>query len=191
MSDTPWLVLLKKSLERHRNITEARYLQLATITPENRPANRTVVFRGFYGDKDCLKFAVDNRSRKVYQVALQPWAEACWYFTQTREQFRLSGLLHLVEANNADINLQQARQTSWQELSDNARLQFAWDNPGQPRAEDADFALPVPPSEKPLANFCLLLLEPMQVDYLNLVGNPQNRYIYSRYDGWSVKEVNP
>lgn len=191
MSDTPWLFLLKKSLETHRNITEARYLQLATITPENRPANRTVVFRGFYGDKNCLKFAVDSRSQKVYQVAVQPWAEACWYFSQTREQFRLSGLLHLIGANNADINLQQSRQTSWQELSDNARLQFAWDNPGQPRAEDADFAPPAPHPEEPLANFCLLLLEPMQVDYLNLVGNPQNRYMYSRNDGWSAKEVNP
>ena len=191
MSDTSWRSQLEKSLEHHRNMTEARYLQLATVTQQNRPANRTVVFRGFYEYKDCLKFAVDSRSEKVNQIAVQPWAEACWYFTQTREQFRFSGLLHLVQADNADLALQQARQASWQELSNSARLQFAWADPGKPRAEDADFAPPPPPVLEPLTNFCLLLLEPMQVDYLNLMGNPQNRYIYSLNDGWSSKEVNP
>lgn len=191
MLDTPWQLLLEKALNHHRNITEARYLQLATVTAENRPANRSVVFRGFYGDKDCLKFVVDSRSEKVRQIAVHPWAEACWYFTQTREQFRFSGLLHLIQADNADLALQQARQASWQELSNSARLQFAWADPGKPRAEDADFAPPPPPVLEPLANFCLLLLEPMQVDYLNLMGNPQNRYIYSRNDGWSSEEVNP
>ena len=86
MSDTSWRSQLEKSLEHHRNMTEARYLQLATLTQQNRPANRTVVFRGFYEYKDCLKFAVDSRSEKVNQIAVQPWAEACWYFTQTRAQ---------------------------------------------------------------------------------------------------------
>lgn len=191
MSNIPWRSQLEKSLEKHRNIAYARYLQLATVTAENRPANRTVVFRGFYGDKDCLKFAVDSRSEKVRQMAVQPWAEACWYFTETREQFRLSGLLHLVQVDDADMALQQARQKSWQELSDNARLQFAWDNPRQLRAEKANFAPPPPDPVEPLANFCLLLLEPMQVDYLNLLGNPQNRYIYRCDHGWKVEEVNP
>ena len=191
MSNTPWRVLLEKCLEHHRNITGARYLQLATVTAENRPANRSVVFRGFYGNTDCLKFVVDSRSEKVNQIAVQPWAEACWYFTQTRQQFRLSGLLHLVQVDNADLALQQARLSSWQELSNSARLQFAWDSPGKPRADAGSFATPAPNPLEPLANFCLLLLEPMQVDYLNLMGNPQNRYIYSRNDGWSVEEVNP
>ncbi len=191
MFNTPWRSQLERSLEKHRNIAYARYLQLATVTAENRPANRTVVFRGFYGDNDCLKFAVDSRSEKVRQMAVQPWAEACWYFTETREQFRLSGLLHLVQVDDADMALQQARQKSWQELSDNARLQFAWDNPREPRAENANFAPPPPNPVEPLANFCLLLLEPMQVDYLSLLGNPQNRYLYCRNDGWKVEEVNP
>lgn len=191
MSDSTWQVLLEKALEHHRNITYARYLQLATVNAENRPANRTVVFRGFYGNADCLKFAIDSRSEKVHQIVGQPWAEACWYFTETREQFRLNGLLHLVQADNADMALQQARQASWQELSDNARLQFAWDNPRKPRTQDSNFNPPAPSPVEPLANYCLLLLEPMQVDYLNLLGNPQNRYIYSRDDGWKVEEVNP
>ncbi|WP_009631932.1 Npun_F5749 family FMN-dependent PPOX-type flavoprotein [Synechocystis sp. PCC 7509] len=191
MFDSNWRVLLEKSLDCHRNITYARYLQLATVTTENRPANRTVVFRGFYGDKDCLKFTIDSRSEKVRQIAVQPWAEACWYFTETREQFRFSGLLHLVQVDNADMALQQARQACWQELSDNARLQFAWANPGQPRTKDSNFNPPAPNPVEPLANFCLLLLEPIQVDYLNLLGNPQNRYIYRRKDGWVVDEVNP
>ena len=191
MLDANWRILLEKAIAHHRNITYARYLQLATVGAENRPANRTVVFRGFYGDKDCLKFAIDSRSEKVRQIAVHPWAEACWYFTETREQFRVSGLLHLVKMDDADMALQQARQASWQELSNNARLQFAWANPRQPRNDDTNFNPPAPHPVKPLDNFCLLLLEPMQVDYLRLLGNPQNRYIYRRNKGWVVDEVNP
>ena len=51
MPNPPWRSQLENSLAQHRNITYARYLQLATVTAENRPANRTVVFRGFIAIK--------------------------------------------------------------------------------------------------------------------------------------------
>lgn len=193
MSVAPWRSQIERALEEHREITYARYFQLATITPENRPANRTVVFRGFDVERDRLKVVTDLRSDKVCHIAHQPWAEACWYFPQTWEQFRLSGILSLVKADDADITLQQARQASWQALSDAARLQFACSSePGKPKIEDAIAPLQPDPI-KPLPNFCLLLLEPMQVDYLLLRGEPQNRWLYDRGDNhqWFVQEINP
>jgi len=189
----PWRILLERALDSHRNITYARYFQLATVTAENRPANRTVVFRGFDAESDLLKVVVDLRSNKIHQIAYQPWAEVCWYFPQTWEQFRLSCKLILVKEDDADMSLQQARQATWQKLSDAARLQFAWSDPGKPRADAAAFSPPPPNPIEPLSNFCLLLLEPVHVDYLLLRGEPQNRRLYCLEDDskWSVQEINP
>lgn len=188
----PWRSPLARALHRNRSLVYARYLQLATVRKNGRPANRTVVFRGFLANTDQLKFVIDARSQKVEQIQQQPWAEACWYFPQTREQFRLSGCLTLITVDHPDTDLQQARQSSWQELSDAARLQFTWSHPGQPR-DDAGFELPPPSAIVPLPHFCLLLLEPTQVDHLELRGEPQNRLIYSRNsdDAWSIQAVNP
>jgi len=193
MSVAPWRILLELSLDRHHHLKYARYFQLATVAADNRPANRTVVFRGFDAERDRLKVVTDLRSEKVRQIAVQPWAEACWYFPETWEQFRLSGMLSLIKANNADMGLQQARQACWQELSDAARLQFAWlSDPSKPKTEDA-IAPPPPSPTEPLPNFCLLLLEPVQVDYLLLRGEPQNRWLYCRenINIWSLQEINP
>ena len=193
MSLAPWRSHLSNALHQNRSLAYSRYLQLATVGANGRPANRTLVFRGFLADTDELKFAIDARSEKINQIEYQPWAEACWYFPETREQFRISGSLTLVKANYPDATLQQARQTSWQELSDAARVQFAWADPGKPRADAAAFE-PLPPNAiEPLPNFCLLLLKPVQVDRLELRGEPQNRTIYHWHDSdrWSTQAVNP
>ncbi|MBH8563298.1 pyridoxamine 5'-phosphate oxidase family protein [Nostoc sp. CENA67] len=193
MSLAPWRGAIAHALHRNRSLVYARYLQLATIGANNRPANRTVVFRGFLQDTNQLKFVTDSRSEKADHIQQQPWAEICWYFPNTREQFRINGCLTLVGSDNHP-NLQPARITSWQELSDAGRIQFAWPHPGKPRdATPEAFAPPPPNPTQPLANFCLLLLDPMQVDHLELRGEPQNRKIYQRDENqqWSSKEVNP
>lgn len=191
MSTTPWRSPLAYALEGNPHPV-ARYLQLATVRVDGRPANRTVVFRGFLENTDQLKFVIDARSQKIAQVSNQPWAEACWYFPQTREQFRINGSLTLVQADHPDSALKQARRISWQELSDAARLQYAWPDPGKPRV-DAAFDSPPPAPAEPLPHFCLLLLEPTQVDHLELRGVPHNRCLYDYYgnQGWSTQAINP
>lgn len=193
MTLAPWRSPLARALHRNRSQPESRYLQLATLQADGRPANRTIVFRGFLDDSNQLKFVTDSRSQKAKQIDRQPWGEACWYFTKTREQFRIAGKLTLVRENYDDAVLQKARHTSWQELSDAARVQFAWPNPAEPRA-DADAFAPQPPAaDKPVENFCLLLLEAVQVDHLELRGEPQNRWLYNidSEQVWSVQAVNP
>jgi pyridoxamine 5'-phosphate oxidase len=193
MSLAPWRSLIANALHRNRSLVYARYLQLATIRANGRPANRTVVFRGFLQDSNQLKFITDARSEKVEQIQQQPWAEVCWYFPNTREQFRFSGCLTLVGKYDNTV-LQEARVTTWQELSDAARLQFVWLHPGKPRVENSEaFEPPAPDSNQPEANFCLLLLDPVEVDHLELRGEPQNRWLYSRDDDqqWSTQAINP
>jgi pyridoxamine 5'-phosphate oxidase len=186
----PWRSPLSRALHRNRSLVYARYLQLATVR-EGKPANRTVVFRGFFDDEtNQLKFVVDARSEKAGQIDQNSWAEACWYFPKTREQFRLLGTLTLVRENQP-VELQKARQTAWQELSESARVQFAWPHPGKPRA-DGEFSPSPPDPVNPLPHFCLLLLESTHVDHLELRGEPQNRRQYALIDGtWTTQEINP
>ncbi|WP_339458438.1 Npun_F5749 family FMN-dependent PPOX-type flavoprotein [Nodularia spumigena] len=194
MSIAPWRSAIARALHRNRSLAYARYLQLATVGENNRPANRTVVFRGFLEDSNQLKFITDARSDKVDQIQQQPWAEICWYFPNTREQFRLSGCLTLIRDDNSHPIFQPARIKIWQELSDAARLQFAWPDPGKPRVDKPAAFEPSPPNPaQPVPNFCLLLLDPLEVDHLELRGEPQNRRIYCRdeQEEWSTQEINP
>jgi hypothetical protein len=49
------------------------------------------------------------RTYKVEHLQKQPWAEACWYFTESREQFRLGGNLTIVGEDHPDEALRKAR----------------------------------------------------------------------------------
>ncbi|PAX53478.1 Npun_F5749 family FMN-dependent PPOX-type flavoprotein [Brunnivagina elsteri] len=200
MTLAPWRSPLSRALhrdtegrQRHRSKPHSRYFQLATVQANGHPANRTVVFRGFLHDTNHLKVITDYRSQKIHQIQHQAWAEACWYFTEAREQFRLAGKLILVDEDNPHTDLQKARYSTWQELSDNARVQFAWAHPGEKRGEPEAFSPQQPDAINPLPNFCLLLLDVINVDHLQLRGEPQNRWLYIRDDlnNWSASEINP
>jgi pyridoxamine 5'-phosphate oxidase len=192
----PWRSPLARALHRNRSKPHSRYAQLATLSTHGRPANRTVVFRGFYHHSNALMFITDIRSAKVTDMTQTPWGELCWYFTQTREQFRLSGRIILVTADTVDLALSQARRERWDALSEASRQSFYWPHPGHPRSEDpAAFevsrlasAFPGPPP-----SFGLGLLQPDAVDHLELRSNPQNRTQYQRLtDGtWAMQAVNP
>lgn len=194
MSLAPWRGAIAHALHRNRSLVYARYLQLATLQANGRPANRTLVFRGFLENTNQLKFVTDSRSAKADEIQQQPWAQACWYFPNTREQFRITGNLTLVGNDDFYKDLQPARLSIWQELSDAARLQFAWPDPGKTRVQELQAFEPAAPDPmQPLPNFCLLLLDPVQVDHLELRGEPQNRRLYHRDENqqWFSEEINP
>jgi pyridoxamine 5'-phosphate oxidase len=192
MSLAPWRSSLARALHRNRSLAYSRYAQLATVRANGQPANRTIVFRGFLEDTNQLQFVTDDRSEKTAQIQQNSWGEVCWYFPTTREQFRLLGTLQLINETQPNIELKQARQKIWQQLSDAARLQFAWAHPGKPRDPADAFQPAAPDASTPLPNFCLLLLKPLQVDHLELRGDPQNRWLY-RYieEDWQVESINP
>ena len=188
-------------------------VQLATVTEQGLPAVRTVVFRGWMQkpirddgdiakeqraiDTDLhLKFITDSRSHKMLQGKT---AEACWYFTETREQFRLRGDLVMVTHECKDSALLRQRSGLWKSISDSARASYLWPAPGSTRARDAD-------DDKDFRcaadlnsisdNFVLMLLRPTYVDHLCLKGFPQRRSIWTLEDGgperpWQTRSVNP
>ncbi|MGB5632283.1 MAG: Npun_F5749 family FMN-dependent PPOX-type flavoprotein [Waterburya sp.] len=190
----PWRSPLSRAIHRNRSEPHSRYFQLATVTPAGYPANRTVVFRGFLNEQDNrLKIITDSRSGKIQDLEHQTIAEICWYFTKTREQFRLTGNLQLVTATEEDHHLQQCRQNTWHNLSDAARSQFAWPDPAQPVGEKSVFEVDSLDINSPLNNFCLLLLTPQKIDHLQLRGDPQRRCLYLLQEDqtWSTQQVNP
>jgi pyridoxamine 5'-phosphate oxidase len=192
MSLAPWRSPLARALHRNRSLVYSRYVQLATVRANGQPANRTIVFRGFLENTNQLQFITDDRSEKATQIQQNSWGEVCWYFPNTREQFRLLGTLQLIHEMQPNPELKQAREKMWQQISDAARLQFAWAQSGKPRDPADTFQPAAPDANTPLTNFCLLLLDPLQVDHLELRGDPQNRWLYRYIEAdWQVEAVNP
>ncbi len=190
----PWRPILARALHRNRSKPHSRYLQLATVNVKGQPSNRTVVFRGFLEKTNQLQIVTDTRSSKIKDIQHQPWCEICWYFSQTREQFRLSGNITLVNQETEDKRLQEARHTLWGKLSTEAKQQFNWPSPGQPiEPIEENFCKQLSFIESPVSNFCLLLLEPEQVDHLELRGKPHHRQIYywNEQKNWITQSVNP
>ncbi|MEL6326944.1 MAG: Npun_F5749 family FMN-dependent PPOX-type flavoprotein [Cyanobacteria bacterium J06626_23] len=189
-----WRPPLSRALHRNRSQPQARYFQLATLGENDQPANRTVVFRGFVAPPvaavtgHSLKFVTDGRSQKIHQMAQNPWAEACWYFAKTREQFRLSGLLHHIPSGGNPA----LRRASWQALSPSAQAQFGRPEPGKPQAPDTSFQATAVDADEPPETFVVVLLTPSQVDHLELRGDPQQRTQYQQVGTvWQRRAVNP
>jgi pyridoxamine 5'-phosphate oxidase len=196
----PWRSVLAGVLHRNRSLPASRYLQLATVDQRNQPANRTLVFRGWQDPHSRLQFVTDGRSAiraaagtsKSAEVKLNPWAEACWYFAKTREQFRIAGKLELIDAQTTSG--QAVRQAAWEKMSEAGRSQFYWPLPGATITAESEVVLP---TDEPAPDFCVLLLSPVMVDHLELRGDPQKRSRYCLLDDpnsdsqWSTESINP
>jgi PPOX class probable FMN-dependent enzyme len=183
-----WHQSLLRSLEGLRDTGGARFVQLATMG--EAPDCRTVVFRGFLANTSSLMFATDCRSEKVRQVQEHPDGTACWYFSQSREQYRITGTLHIIDENCDDIRLEQARSELWRALSKSVKAQFYWPVPRTDRSER--FEKPEATESCP-SSFCLLILKPCKVDYLHLGFTPHLRVVHEKRgnSSWAVREVNP
>jgi pyridoxamine 5'-phosphate oxidase len=193
MLETLWCPSLTLAIYLNRRAPAARFVQVATVRPDGRPANRTLVFRGFLNDSPQLTFVTDLRSSKLADLAKSSWVEACWYFPVTHEQFRIGGLVRVVGEDTTDAVLRAARLDSWRALPEPTRVSFTWPVSGESRAGRVPFPTEHPDPETPLAHFGLMVLDPKTVDLLEINGHPQNRWQYVRDDSgrWSGREVNP
>ena len=190
----PWRSPLSRALHQNRSQVHSRFFQLATVTLDGLPTNRTVVFRGFVDQTNCLKIITDRRSQKMGHLALHNHAAIAWYFTKTREQFRITGTIEAVTADDLESDYFQERKRIWETISDNARTQFAWPFPEEKRSQNTeDFNIDLLDPSTPLDSFVLLIFHPHTVDHLELRGNPQNRFLYKRQptNNWEKQEVNP
>ena len=64
----PWRSALLKSLDLNKELKYSTFFQLATVRPNGKPANRTMVYRGFVGESTKLTFTTDSRY-PVYRIS--------------------------------------------------------------------------------------------------------------------------
>lgn len=170
-----------------------QFAQLATLQggDEPRPAVRTVVVRGFLDD-GRLMISSDMRSEKVQDLKQHPSCELCWYFTESREQFRLHARAHVVSAAEArhDARLEAAMNASWAQRSAAARQSHTWPQPMRKR--DADSAFESPEPDQVPDHFAMVLLDVVTVDYLNIAQAMHTRTLFNKLGGqWRGRAVNP
>lgn len=196
---TSWRDKITISIQRSRKVRGGNFVQISTVDRTTfEPRCRTVVFRGFLvganqqqemggtTDLNTMKMITDRRSSKVSEVSNGgangdgPKAELLWWFQKSNEQYRIRGELEFVGHDHVDAALVAARKSQWGNLSDSAREQFYWKDPGVPFEEEGmggDGEVPeggrneegkvLPPPD----DFLLMLLHPRRVDYLRLGDN--------------------
>ncbi|RZC56484.1 hypothetical protein C5167_015340 [Papaver somniferum] len=181
----PWKQFLLNSLESNASLKHSTYFQLATIGLNGRPSNRTVVCRGFEEDSNKILINTDCRSCKI-----------CWYFTDSWEQYRISGSIDVIDGSSRDQMKLLQREKAWFASSPRSRQQYLGPIPGLPCIlEEPNQELSLDPSAGPVVAFCLLIVNPDQVDYLNLKSNERLAFtIKNNDDGgkcWDSKKINP
>lgn len=200
--NVPWKEAIDRSIARSRKIRGSNFVQLATVSEENEPRVRSVVFRGFAsreGDlSTTMKLITDSRSKKVRDIQCQSdnMAELLWWFGKSSEQYRFRCRAELIGDDSTDEKLKQLRKEQWGNLSDKAREQFYWLEPGISyenqcevpeggRNEEGKVLVPPP-------TFILVLLYPLEIDYLRLTDNYRQVDKYDQERGsWNLKRVNP
>ena len=197
----PWKDRLEVSITCSRKIKGGNYVQIATIDKNGLPNCRTVVFRGLMTSssiyyQNSMKMITDSRSEKVNQIQFSPFAELVWWFSQSSEQYRISGNIQIVSEETEDEELVSTRKQMWGNLSDPAREQFYWSSPGIEYEGIASVPLGGRDIEgkvlHPPPNFLLMLLIPHKIKYLRLSDNfAQIDELADNKQTWLSKRVNP
>ena len=85
-----WRQELRSARKKEGKSPLNRWIQLSTVTSNNEPRIRTVVFRGWRKESSMLIFT-DSRSDKIQQLKNNPNAEVLWLFLRSKYQFRFKG----------------------------------------------------------------------------------------------------
>jgi len=215
-----WRQRLVRSLHVSRSQPQSKYFQVASVSRDGIPKNRTMVFRGFLPDSLNLISVTDIRSEKVsdWKLNTPKKFEICWYFAGSREQYRIAGHVSLVsnellKNENAPDSMRKSADFSegflrqqWTNLSRGAQQQFFWPSPRTPFDNDQVTQTKETKSESQINkseqssnaertfdisdHFCVVIFTPLSVDYLNLKGSPQLRCLSDFENDWLEVAVN-
>lgn len=210
----PWRQSLARSLHKHRSKAESKYFQVASIDSDGKPRNRTMVHRGFLENSNSIITISDIRSAKFCDFSNLAEAEICWYFTLSREQYRIYSevMIHSnIHITSEPLESKSLLQEIWNTLSEAAKSQFYWPLPKADVISEEDrgnftsdlekISSPIG-SKTPPNNFAIIIFSPTEVDYLQLKTQPQTRLLYnlnkpklkntvSEKQKWHEKRVNP
>ncbi|MFQ3249706.1 pyridoxamine 5'-phosphate oxidase family protein [Glaciecola sp.] len=152
-----WKIRLDKSLNSNKGQSHSKFYQVASVTADGMPKNRTMVFRGFLANSEKFVSVTDIRSDKIkeWESSSSQKFEICWYFVESREQYRISGhvqilssdsvISHIESADNKQSKSEAASliREQWNKLSKAAKEQFYCAEPKAPFDDELD----IQPSE--------------------------------------------
>ena len=175
-----WRQELKSARKKEGKSPLNRWIQLSTVTDNNQPRIRTVVFRGWVKESSMLIFT-DSRSNKVEHLKNNPNAEILWLFLRSKSQFRFKGVMKELKINNK----------YWDSLSERSKSTWFWQNPGKEIDKNIQPSQIIPINLKKPENFIVLEFEIYSVDLLKLVTPIHKRYIWDKRNSWEKIEINP
>ena len=79
-----WRQRLRAAQQREGRSPSSRWLQLASVALDGTARVRTLVFRGWCGDRQ-LNLYTDQRSAKCDELRHQPHVELCWLMPKAKE----------------------------------------------------------------------------------------------------------
>ena len=175
-----WRQDLKSSRKKEGKSPSNRWIQLATVSEENEPRLRTVVFRGWHKDSSMIIFT-DRRSEKIEHLKYNPNAEILWFFFKTKSQYRFKGKISELRDNR----------NYWDTLTEKSKSTWFWGSPGERLNSKKQSAFEILPNLPKSENFVVLNLEIDSVDLLKLEQPIHKRYLWERINKWKKKEINP
>jgi len=177
-----WLEALEGQQAKSR---PSNRVQIATVDDDGKPALRTVVLRGFLGQKPW--FFTDARSAKVAHLKARPAISILLWLEKTSDQFRLDGLATSSGSDSVG-ELAALRQSTWARLKEAQRLPFIGPDPGTPLKTPAA-RLPLPGAVPD--SLLIVTVEVDHVDWLTL-GDPHRRSCFTRTElVWSHQALVP
>lgn len=85
---------------RAAEVFEPNAMTLATSTPDGRPSARMVLLKGY--DERGFVFYTDYRSRKGVELAANPLAALCFWWSEVERQVRITGTVTRTSFDESD-----------------------------------------------------------------------------------------
>jgi pyridoxamine 5'-phosphate oxidase len=166
-------------------------MTVATATADGRPSSRAVVLTGW--DEQGLMFCTDERSRKVAELAANPWVAAVFLWPACQRQVRVEGRVSPVPDEDTDQSFtampRSARLAVWAArqgdvIGDRSVLERGWREAGDRYGEE----VPRPPWWRGYR------LEPLAFEFWEASPDAlHDRRRYDRLDDrtWNVEQLAP
>jgi pyridoxamine 5'-phosphate oxidase len=183
-SGIPWLQPFRAAISAEAG--RPTVLALATVDEAGDAQVRSMICRRT-DEFGRIWMTADSRSAKHQQILRHPRAAAVAWFPSSRQQFRFSGSIEILDGSSGDSQWLDL----WRSLSSETRATFFWPVPGQPRAA-VDRSLPrSSEAAQPPACFAVLVMIPIVVECLSMTFHPHQRVRWEHERGWRAEQLNP
>ena len=175
----PWLSQLIYLQQSESESYLSKLIQLATVSHDNKPRVRTVVFRGWSNSFD-MKICTDKRSSKIIELKDNNNVEACWFLPNSNCQFRFRGTTKI-----------DCDKETWDLLDEKSKSMWSWPSPGNKFEPNNNLNFLPNKETNPIDNYVLLKINIDYVDQLILDKPVHFRRRWIKKREWIEERINP